>query len=430
MLVHPEGVTMLRSMLVALVLTATTAVSSAEHWPQWRGPQLNGVSSETGLPVRWTTTENVTWKLRMPDVSGATPIVWGDHIFLNVAEGGSLFVWAVDRSTGTVAWKRPLGGGDHKMRKQNMSSPSPVTDGKSVWVMTGTGILKAFSVAGEERWARDIQKDYGPFGLNWGYASSPLLVGDALYVQVLHGMKTDDPSYVMRIDGQTGKTVWRIERPTEAISESPDAYTTPTVLRAGGRTDIVVSGGDIVTGHHEATGKELWRVKGLNPGNHPYHRVVASPLVAGDLVFAPSRERPLLAIRAGGRGDITESHRAWSFDSGPDVPTPVTDGTYFYSVNDRGIVYCLDAKTGRTIYGKQRITPGTYSASPVLAGGHIYITSEEGVTSVFKAGPTFELVAENAVNEFVLSSIAVSDGQIFLRTGQHLYAIGQRRAPK
>jgi outer membrane protein assembly factor BamB len=421
---------MLRLPVVVLVWLATAAVARGEHWPQWRGPQLNGVSRETGLPVRWTTIENVAWKLAMPDLSGATPIVWGDRVFLNVAEGGELFVWAVDRSTGTVAWKRPLGGGDHRMRKQNMSSPSPVTDGRSVWVMTGTGILKAFSVTGQERWARDIQKDYGPFGLNWGYASSPLLDGDALYVQVLHGMKTDDPSYVMRIDAQTGKTVWRVERPTRAVSESPDAYTTPTLLRAGGRSDIVVSGGDVVTGHDPGTGKELWRVDGLNPDNHPYHRIVASPLVAGDLVFAPSRERPLLAIRAGGRGDVTTSHRAWSFNNGPDVPTPVSDGTYFYSVNDRGIVYCLDAKTGRTIYGPERIKPGTYSASPVLADGHIYITSEDGVTSVLKAGPTFAPVAENAVDEYVLSSIAVSEGQLFLRTSKHLYAIGQRRAPR
>jgi outer membrane protein assembly factor BamB len=418
---------MRRSFLITLLLCGIAHPLAAENWPQWRGPQLNGTSRETGLPVKWTTTENIAWKLPLPELSGATPIVWNDHVFLNVAEGGNLFLWAVDRNRGTVLWKKPLGGGDHKMRKQNMSSPSPVTDGQHVWVMTGTGVLKAFTFTGQEVWARDIPKDYGEFGLNWGYASSPLLYEDGLFVQVLHGMKTDDPSYVLRIDKKTGKTVWRVERPTNAERESPDAYTTPALLRVGNKVEIAISGGDIVTGHDPATGKELWRMEGLNPGNNPFHRIVASPVAVDDVLYTPSRERPLLAVRAGGRGDVTRSHRAWAFDNGPDVPTPATDGTHFYVVNDRGIVYCLDAKTGATIYGPQRIKPGTYSASPVLADGKIYVTNEEGVTTVFRAGPKFEVLAENAFDEFVLSSPALSDGQIFIRTSGHLYAIGERK---
>ena len=206
---------------------------AAEHWPQWRGPLLNGISGEKNLPVRWSTTENITWKLAMPERSGATPIVWGDHVFLNVGEGSDLSFWAVDRTRGTVRWKRPLGGGNRRMMKQQMSSPSPVTDGRSVWVMTGTGVLKAFDFDGKELWTRNIQKEYGRFGLQWGYASSPLLHEDSLYVQVLHGMHTDDPSYLLRIDKATGKTVWRVDRPTNARFESPDAYTTPALLRYG-----------------------------------------------------------------------------------------------------------------------------------------------------------------------------------------------------
>ena len=149
---------------------------------------------------------NVAWKLPMPALSGSTPIIWGKRIFLNVADdlkmthGVNLHLWCVDRETGTVLWQRPLGAGNHQERKQNMSTPSPVTDGTRVWVMTGTGILKAFDFEGNEIWMRDIQKDYGHFGLNWGYGSSPLLEGDSLFVQVLHGMHTDDPSYLLRID--------------------------------------------------------------------------------------------------------------------------------------------------------------------------------------------------------------------------------------
>src|SRR5687767_208725 len=308
-----------------------------------------------------------------------------------------------------------------------MSSPSPVTDGKTVWVMTGLGIFKAFDFAGKELWARDIQKDYGKCGLQWGYASSPLLDKGALYVEVLHGMKTDDPSYVLKIDGASGRTLWRVERPTEAIRESPDAYTTPVLARAGAKEELVVSGGDIVTGHDPATGKELWRANGLNPGNDPNFRIIASPVAFDGLVYAPTRVKPLLALRPGGRGNVTESHLAWKFQNGPDVPTPVTDGKYFYSVNDRGIAWCLDAKTGAEIYGGQRMKAAIYSSSPVLADGKIYISNEEGLTTVLRAGPKFEILAENEMGEYTLSSPAISEGQIFLRTEAALYCVGQRK---
>lgn len=405
---------------------AAPAVGLAGNWPQWRGPFLNGTSDERNLPLKWSPEENVAWKLALPDRSGSTPIIWGNHVFLNVSEGDDLFLWAADKRQGAVLWKQRLGGGNKRMRKHNMSSPSPVTDGKHVWIMTGTGVLKAFDFAGKEVWSRDIQKDYGEFGLNWGYASSPLLHEDSLYVQVLHGMRTDAPSYVLRISKATGKTLWKVERPTEAIQESPDSYTTPALLRHGKTTEIVVTGGDVVTGHDLATGKELWRAKGLNPENAPFYRIVASPIVYDGVVYAPTRVKPLLALRAGGRGDVTASHLLWSTPNGPDVPTPVTDGKYFYIVNDKGIVYCLDAKTGKEVYGQQRLKPGTYSASPVLADGKIYVTSEDGLTSVFKAGPAFEVLAENPLNEYSLSSPAVSDGQLFIRTANALYAIGKR----
>lgn len=410
-----------------MLVTAIPALAVlADNWPQWRGPALNGVSSEKNLPVKWNQQENITWKLAVPDRSGSTPIIWNNHIFLNVADGNDLYLWCVDRNKGSVIWKKLLGSGNHMMRKQNMSSPSPVTDGRNVWVMTGTGILKGFDFSGNEIWARDIQKEYGQFGLNWGYASSPLLHEDSLYVQVLHGMKTDDPSYVMRIDKKTGKNIWRIERPTQAQRESPDSYATPTLLRNGKTLELVVLGGDCVTGHDLATGKELWRGNGLNPENNPFNRIVASPVVADGVVYAPTRVKPLTAFRGGGRGDITETHRLWTFNNGPDVPSPVTDGTYFYSVTDNGVMWCLDAKTGKEIYGRQRLRSGTYSSSPVLADGKIYISNEDGLTTVIRAGPQFEVLAENELGDYCLSSPAISDGQIFIRTSKFLYCVGPR----
>ena len=416
-----------------LVAMATAATLSAENWPQWRGPAKNGVSAEKGLPLEWSTTENIAWKVEMPGRSGSTPIIWGETIFLNIGTAdkrGDLELWALDRADGRIRWKKHIAGGNHLERKQNMSSPSPVTDGQTVWVMTGVGILKAFDFSGKELWMRDIQKDYGRFGLNWGYASSPLLHDGDLFVQVLHGMKTDDPSYLLRIEGKSGKTLWRTERPTRAIEESPDSYTTPVALPVGqaANVEIVVTGGDVVTGHDPASGKELWRMDGLNPTNNPSNRIIASPVAVGDVVVAPTRERPMLAIRGGGRGDVTRTHRLWSFDNGPDVPTPVSDGKLLYTITDRGVAYALDVATGKVVYGPQRLRPDSYSASPVLADDRIYVTSEnEGLTSVYRAGPKFELLAENPLEDYCLSSPAISEGQIFIRTTGHLWAIGQRK---
>ena len=415
------------SMVVTLFLFGDVAF--AENWPNWRGPTRDGISAETNLPVEWDTEQNIAWKRAMPAWSGSTPVIWNELIFINVAvDDDNLELWCLDRNTGETQWARPLSDGNRRLRKQNMSSPSPVTDGERVWVMTGTGIIKAFDLEGNELWARNIPESYGAFGLNWGYASSPLLHGDALYVQVLHGMRTDDPSYVLRLNAATGETMWRVERPTEAVLESPDSYTTPALLEYDGTTEIVITGGDAVTGHALDTGRELWRADGLNPTRNRSYRIIASPVVHDGLIYAPTRVKPLLALRPGGRGDVLDTNVVWATDNGPDVPTPVTDGELFYVVNDSGIVFVSDAKTGDPVYGPVRIQTGTYSASPVLADGKIYITNEGGMTTVFKTGPTFEVLAENDFDDYCLSSPAISDGQIFIRTTGHLYAIGERRS--
>jgi outer membrane protein assembly factor BamB len=410
----------------AVVLLAAAAATPAAEWSQWRGPRLTGASAETGLPLRWSKDDNVAWKLELPSHGAATPVVAGDEVFLNVVEGDTVELWSVDLEKGTVRWKRPLGpAAGHAHKKHNMSTPSASTDGKRVFAMTGAGVLKGFDVSSRELWSRDFQKDYGTFGLNWGYGSSPLLLDDALYVVVLHGYRTDAPSYVVRIDPATGETKWRVERPTPAKNESPDAYTTPTVAQVAGHAEIVVTGGDVVTGHDPATGKELWRSRGLNPTGDPNFRIVASPLAVGDVVIAPTRVRPMLALRAGGQGDVTETNRLWTFDQGPDVPTPASDGEYLYVVTDKGIVWCLDPRTGKPYYGPERLRAATYSASPLVADGKVYVTSEEGMTSVLRAGPRFELLAENGLDDFTLASpVPVRGGRILLRTSHHLYCVG------
>jgi outer membrane protein assembly factor BamB len=407
------------------ILVSLLTPSFGGNWPQWRGPNLNGFSEEQSLPTNWSTAENIVWKTPLPEWSGATPIVWQNRIFLNIASGDQLALWCLDRETGEILWRSSIGGGNVKMRKQNMSSPSPVTDGTRVWALTGTGVLKAFDFEGKELWVRRLQEDYGPFGLNWGYASSPLLYKDRLVIQVLHGMKTDEPSYVMAINKEDGSTLWRVTRPTDAIRESPDSYTTPALLNYGSRKEIVISGGDYVTGHDFSSGEELWRAAGLNPQKRRANRMVASPTVNEDMIYVPSRRNPLLAFRARSTGSSVPE-LLWLTEDGPDVPSPVSDGKYLYVVDDKGIMWCRDAFSGKEYWGPERLQPGTYSASPVVADGKVYATSEDGVTSVVAAGPEFKLLAVNDLGGYTLSSPAVSDGQIFIRTDTHLYCIAER----
>ena len=452
-----------RLLLVAsLMLAAGATAAAADNWPQWRGPHLNGTSTTAkNLPTNWSTTENVKWSLELPSWSAATPIIWGDTVLVTSAQegfqqlqqrsrggrkkggrrgGGSggprpeptsdknkMYLIAVNRADGSVRWSKLMGAGNRLHRKQNLASPSPVTDGKHIWTMTGAGTLTCFDFDGNQVWQRDIQKDYGTFGLNHGYANSPLLHKGRLYIQVLHGMKTDDPSYVFSVDTKTGRTLWKVERPTDATSESPDDYSTPVLATVNGKQQLVVSGGDYVTGHDLDSGKELWRMGGLNPGHERAYRTIASSIVNNDMVYTSStRGRPFIAFHPGGSGDITNSNMVWKNDLGPDVPTPTSDGKLIYVINDRGIAVAFDAKTGDVVWDRKRIEPGTYSSSPILADGKIYATSEDGTTTVLKAGPEFEILAVNKLESHTLATPSPVGDEIFIRTAEHLYCIAQQ----
>jgi outer membrane protein assembly factor BamB len=444
--------------LIIILFVGTGFAQAEENWPQWRGPHQNGISDAVNLPLKWSLTENIKWKTPLPSWSAGTPIIWGDRIFItspSKAEpklkksvekppaqqqqgqrrrrrssrdpgGSKVLLFCISKQNGKILWERELDNENQLHRKQNDSSCSPVTDGKNVWVVTGNGVVTALDMDGKQIWQRNLQQDYGQFGHNWGYASSPLLHKGSLIIEVLHGMRTDDPSYIVSLNAQNGKVQWRQERPTDAISESPDAYTTPVLLEYEGRTQIVISGGDYVTGHDPKTGKEIWRAAGLNPLKRRNYRVVPTPIIADGIIYAPTRKKPLLALRAGGRGDITTSHLVWKWEGsgGPDVPSPLCDGKYFYMVDDRGLVTCLDAKKGTLIWGPEKTVEGIVSASPILAGGKIYILNEKAVTTVVTAGPEFKILATNELDgTYTLASPSVSGSQIFIRTSTHLYCI-------
>ena len=439
--------------LLGFSVCSLLAQNPAEQWPQWRGPHMNGTSkTASSLPVKWSETENVVWRVKLPNWAAATPVIWEDTLFITSAQEGftaitgtrgygigggrppaapdgvdKTLLLALDRETGKERWRVETGDGNHIENKQNMTSPSPVTDGTHVWVMTGTGVLSCFDFNGKRIWQRNIVEDYGRFGLNFGYASSPLLHEGRLYLQVLHGMKTDDPSYVLGIDAATGRTLWHVERPTDAVSETPDSYSTPMMAQVDGVARLVVSGAGYLTVHDLDSGKELSRAGGLDPTKERNYRTIASSVVEGDVVFAPSRRRPFIAFRLHEQGNA-EPQPLWSTEYGPDVPTPTFDGELLYIVDDRGIALCLRGADGEIVWDRNRLEPGTYSASPVLADGKIYATNEEGTTTVFRAGPEFEILSVNKLNDYTLASPAIVGEHIFVRTANYLYCLGNKDA--
>ena len=434
---------------LALNLCALSVSASDDWWSQWRGPLSSGYAPKAhNLPVKWSETENIVWKVKTPSWSAATPIIWANQVFVITAESGfvnptydtrnlrrapeeksdRIFLMALDRGTGKELWRTVVDSGNELHRKQNSASPSPITDGKHIWVMTGHLRLTCLTTDGKIAWKRDLVADYGHVGLNHGYASTPLLDGGRLYIQVVHGFRSDNPSYTVAIDKLTGKTVWKHLRPAPGQMESKDNYGTPQMAVVNGKKELVIFGGDIATGQDPDTGAELWRIGGFNPTDFKMNRTISSLLVVGDqIVVGGNRGRPFIAFKAGGSGDVTGKTEIWNNNLGADVPTPASDGKLLYVLNDKGFFNLLELASGKVIYEGQRIEPGAYSASPLLAGGRVYAINEEGTTSVIKAGPEFAVLGVNKLDGYTLASPVAVDDQIFIRTGEAIYCIGNRK---
>jgi len=430
---------------ICVILGAAVALSAAvqaENWPQWRGPYFNGSTTEKSLPVEWSKTENVAWASPLPGHSGATPAVWDDSIFVSSPDPQkNLLLLCLDRKDGKVRWQKVVGTGNRDKGRNNMASPSPVTDGKSVFVLFGTGDLAAYDFSGKELWARSLAKDYGRFSINWLYGSSPLLYQGKLYIQVIQQTpipadysqaqdgKPDRDSYLLCLDPKTGTNLWRHIRPTDATSEAMEAYSTPIPCVGGNGTEILVVGGDYTTAHSPETGAELWRCGGLNERKQEYWRIVPSPVVAGGMIIAcgPKRD-PVLGIRDGGKGLVTDTHIAWRFKEFPsDCVTPLFyQGKLFVLDGDRQMMTCLEPQTGEKQWQGNLGLREIFRASPTGADGKIYCVSENGTVVVLDAGPAFKVLATLRLGEApVRSSIAVAGGRLFIRTARHLYCIGR-----
>jgi outer membrane protein assembly factor BamB len=437
---------MIRSTASCLAIGLLTLAAHAADWPQWRGPEFNGSSPEKNLPATFSATEGVKWKVPMPGPSGATPAIWGDNVFVSSPdENKNLLLFCLDRKDGKVRWQKQIvEGGNIDKGKGNMASPSPITDGKLVYILYGTGHIAALDFAGKVVWQRDLGKDYGKFGIMWIYGSSPLLFEGRLYVQVLQrspvpgdypgigGAAGDRESYLLALDPASGKTQWKQPRPTEAKLESMESYATPIPhLPPGGKAQILVVGGNCITGHDAATGAELWRGYGLNRKDGEWMRIVPSPVsVAGLAIASGPKKEQMVAYRTDLKGDITNTGLAWFFDEKktPDVCTPaVYDGKLFVLDGDSQTLICMDPKTGQKKWQGNLGERGVIRSSPTAADGKIYIISEKNTVFVCSAGDEFQVMSTIPLGdtEGTRASIAVSGGNLFIRTTQNLYCVGK-----
>lgn len=435
----------LLSLVAGLTLIALSILPArAADWPQWRGPEGNGVSRETDLPVAWSEESGVVWKCKLPEWGDSTPAIWGDAIFLTShVENRELVLLRISKKTGQIEWTRNVGeaaalraaavvpkSGDARRHQkfhgsQNLATPSPVTDGQVVVVHFGNGDLAAYDFAGKALWQRNLQKDHGEYSIWWGHANSPVLCGDLVLSVCMQDSCKDlpgepSPSYVVAHDKKTGQEKWFVPRMTAATAESCDSYTTPLLWQRNGRTEMLVWGGQVLDAYDPATGKQLWSLAGLS-GN----RVIPNPVTANGTIYAiQGMRQALLAVRPGGDGQRPREDIAWKFDQGTsDSPSPVVVGDLLFMVANDGIARCLDARDGH-LHWKERLK-GEFRSSPLAADGRVYFTSTQGHTTVLAASEQYKKLAENDLPDEVIASPAVSDGRIFLRGRKALYCLGK-----
>lgn len=429
------------------VLGTLLAVQSAraENWPQWRGPAFNGTSTETGLPDKLDPESTLVWKFPMPGQGASTPAIWEDRLFVTATDKQSLKLLAIclNTKTGEVIWQREVGqGGNPNARGNSTSTPSPITDGKTVWFYFGSGELVAFDMEGKPLWERNIAKEYGPFYIKWTYASSPLLYNGQLFVQVLHrDVPANGPvtagappaeSYLLAIDPATGKNLYKHVRPNKARLETKESYATPIPYEGAGRKEVILIGGDCVTGHDPATGEELWRYGGWTPPNNASYRVVATPIGMGDklLVCSPQPMGVTIAIKMGGSGDVTASHKAWQInDIKSDVPCPfIYDKDLFIFDGDfkKGLSR-MNPETGERKWFTSITSAPVFRASPLAADGKVYVMNDEAAVWVLSAADGKVLSNSSLATEGgARGAIVASQGKVFVRTGSMLYCFGSK----
>jgi outer membrane protein assembly factor BamB len=438
---------LLQIVLTVLLLSALAfhlPPVSAADWPQWRGPAGQGISTEKNLPTEWSSTKNVQWKTAIEGRGHSSPIVWGNRIFLTTSIEGEVVpgakavahmigdkefkhpdwagadrkqtmkVVALDSKTGKIVWQQTAYEGtvfDHRHRRNTYASPTPITDGQRVYAYFGGEGLYCYDFSGKLAWKVSLG---GIATMGMGTGTSPVLYENLLILQCDQDM--GDKSFIVALDKRSGKEVWRVARKVQA------SWTTPVIARTASRTELITSGNELIISYDPMTGKELWRAKGLD--SHAIH----TPLVGRDMVYVSTGYpgKRTMAIRLGGSGDLTNTPAVvWKYEKGTAyVASPILYGDYVYLISDKGLLTCLDAKTGEVKYEGGRVpVPATFMSSPVAFDGKILITSEDGDTFVVKAGPVHEILKTNSIGEPIFATPAIAGGKIFIRGDKSLYCI-------
>lgn len=410
----------------AILLIALPAIGKGENWPQFRGPTGQGISTEKNLPTHWNARDHVVWKADLPGEGWSSPIVWDDRVFVTTAtdDGQSCRILALARTDGKLLWNVEVfrQKKTHKIDKNSYATPTPVTDGQHVYAVFNDGGMAAVTVEGKPAWTNHDVKYYSQHGLG----GSPILYRDMLIMafdgssngddKTLGWQKPWDQSFLLALDKKTGKERWRAKRGLSRI-----AHTTPIVVTVNGHDELVSTAGDVIQSFDPGTGERRWSVRAEGEG------VVPSPVFGEGLIFAASgfgnprfRAVKLEKDENGSTGQLAWESRRHV----PMMPSAVYAKPYVFTVSEGGIALCLEAATGKVKW-QERIGP-SFSASPVTADGHVYFLSEEGETTVVKTGPMFEVIARNTLNEPCQASMAVSQGNLFIRTREHLYCIGAK----
>ena len=432
-----------RLSLASVVFLILPLFAHAENWPQWRGPNRDGISSEKKLPAEWDEKKNVVWTAPLPGMGSSTPAIWGDKIFLTTEDGDDVALLCLN-TDGKQLWKTGLDAKQARKRfrmdEANQASASPSTDGRHVWAFFGTGDFICCDFQGKIVWRFDAQERYGKFQIGHGMHITPLLDGERLYFSLLHSGEMDAGTWwVIALDKATGKEIWKVRRETDGAGEGKQSYASPILWRGKSvaapneiNEYLVVHGCDYATAHRLTDGSEIWRLGDLNPKKKydPTFRIIASPAASPDLIVVPSaRSGPLVGVKPEARGLIKEgsSFERWRLPSAktPDVCIPLIHDGLVYICREYQrdyVLICIDAVTGKELYN-EKLHKARYRASPVYADGKIYLTARDGLVTVVKAGPRFEVLATNQLPDDVAASPAIANGRIYFRGWKALYAI-------